>query len=86
MEEYIIYAVPYLLVGLIALATAFSTDNWPEWFSGVAIFNGYMVNGIWASGVVSILLVLLGFHTGLAMILALPVAYFVGRMIVGRNP
>ncbi|MGP9790707.1 hypothetical protein [Roseinatronobacter sp. NSM] len=84
MDQYLIFLVPYLAIGVLALISCFDADNFPEWLAELCVFNSVMVSGIWASGVAVIMLALLGVPVGLAMIIGLPVAYFTGRMMVGK--
>jgi len=84
MDEQIVYVVPYIAIAIIALASAFGTDNWPEWLTNLCIFNATMANGLWASGVVGVGLIFFGVPFGVAALIGLPVAYVVGRMIVRR--
>lgn len=85
MEQHLIFVAPYIAIAAVAVLSAFGTDNWPDWLADLCVFNAILVNGVWASGVLVVVLTIIGIPFGVAALIGLPVAYLVGRMIVGKE-
>lgn len=79
MDKYLIYFAPYAAVGLGVMLAPFVSDRWPAWLLKSVEWCAEMVNGIWVSGVVAVILISLSVPVPAAALLALPVMYFSGR-------
>lgn len=85
MDQYVIFFMPYVAIGIIAMVSAFGSDDFPEWLAKLCVFNATMVNGVWAAGVTMVGLSIAGVHLGVSALAGLPVAYVVGNFLVKKR-
>lgn len=79
MDKYLIYFVPYIVVGFGVMLAPFGSYSWPDWLVRFVDFCVEMVNGIWVAGVALVLLISFGAPMPLAAVISWPVMYFSGR-------
>jgi uncharacterized protein HemY len=79
MDQYLIYFLPFIVVGLGIMLAPFVSDQWPDWLINFVEFCAEMSNGVWVAGVVLVILISMSVPVPAAALLSLPVMYFAGR-------
>lgn len=79
MDQYLIYFVPFLIVGFGIMLAPFISYGWPDWLTRFVEFCAEMANGVWVAGVALVVLLSIGFPLPAAAVISWPVLFFAGR-------
>ncbi|MBS1303428.1 hypothetical protein [Loktanella sp. SALINAS62] len=79
MDQYLIYFVPFLVVGFGVMLAPFITYGWPDWLTRFVEFCAEMANGVWVAGVALVIMMGIGLPIHVAAVMSWPVMYFGGR-------
>lgn len=85
MDQYLIYFVPFIIIGVGMMLAPFISDLWPDLLVRFVEFCASMANGVWVAGVAIVILIGLGLPLPAAAIVSLPVMFFAGRYIASLS-
>ncbi|MFV0246029.1 MAG: hypothetical protein ACK5IB_13570 [Qingshengfaniella sp.] len=73
MDQYLVYFVPFIVVGFGIMLAPFISYGWPNWLTRFVEFCAEMANGVWVAGVALVILLSLGVPLPAAAVISWPV-------------
>lgn len=79
MDQYLIYFVPFIVVGFGIMLAPFISYGWPDWLTRFVEFCAEMANGVWVAGVALVIMMGIGAPIPVAVVMSWPIMFFAGR-------
>jgi len=79
MDQYLIYFVPFFVVGFGVMLAPFISYAWPAWLTSFVEFCAEMANGVWVAGTALVIMMSIGVPEPVSIVVSWPIMFLAGR-------